>query len=65
MAPQIPGLPNGRGLTDLVTTHALAVYADGLVDENLRGLSDRDRRTVLAGRVGLRLGFPAPRHPRP
>jgi hypothetical protein len=59
VAPQIPGLPAETELTEIVASHALAVYAAGLVDPDLQILGERDRRTVLAARVGLALAFPA------
>jgi hypothetical protein len=59
VAPEIPGLPTDAALTELVASHALAVYAAGLVDPDVQGLDERDRRTVLAARVGLALAFPA------
>jgi hypothetical protein len=59
IAPQIPGLPDGTELTELVASHALAVYAGGLVDPAVQALDERDRRSVLAARVGLALAFPS------
>ena len=58
VAPEIPGLPAGAELAELVTGHALAVFAAGLVDPELHGLGERERRAVLAARVGLALAFP-------
>jgi hypothetical protein len=59
IAPQIPGLPGGSELNELVASHALAVYAGGLVDPDLQALGPRDQRSVLAARVGMALAFPA------
>jgi hypothetical protein len=58
VAPQIPGLPADAELSELVASHALAVYAAGLVDPDVQVLAERERRTVLAARVGLALAFP-------
>jgi hypothetical protein len=58
VAPEIPGLPTGAELAELVASHALAVYAAALVDPDVRALDERSRRTVLAARVGLALAFP-------
>jgi hypothetical protein len=58
IAPQIPGLPAGTELTELVSSHALAVYAGSIVDPELQHLDERERRSVLAARVGLALAFP-------
>jgi hypothetical protein len=58
VAPQISGLPDDVELTELVASHALAVYAAGLVDPDVQTLGERERRTVLAARVGLALAFP-------
>jgi hypothetical protein len=58
VVPQIPGLPVETELTELVASHALAVYAAGLVDPDVQVLGERERRTVLAARVGLALAFP-------
>ena len=59
VVPQIPGLPSGTELTELVASHALAVYASGLVEPEIQSLDDRDRRSVLAARVGMALAFPS------
>jgi hypothetical protein len=58
IAPQIPGLPGGTELTELVSSHALAVYASSLIDPDVQTLDEREQRTVLATRVGLALAFP-------
>jgi hypothetical protein len=60
VAPQIPGLPTGTELNELVASHALALYASGIVEPDLQNLDERERRTVLATRVGLALAFPLP-----
>jgi hypothetical protein len=58
VVPELPGLPAAAELTELVASQALAVYAAGLVDPALQMLHERDRRTALAGRVGLAIAFP-------
>jgi hypothetical protein len=63
LAPEIPGLPSGDELAELVTSHALALYAAGIVEPGLQSLSERERHTVLASRVGLALAFPPPVDP--
>jgi hypothetical protein len=60
VAPEIPGLPAASQLADLVARHSLAVYSDALADPEVLGLSEEDQTTVLAGRVGIALAFPAP-----
>lgn len=72
VAPEIPGLPTGADLTELVTGQTVATYARALTEPAVQGLSERERRTVLAGRVGVALaalagagrpGDPPPRRP--
>jgi hypothetical protein len=59
VAPEIPGLPRDGELAGMVASHALAAYAAGLIDPDVQVLDEREQRTVLAGRVGLALAFPA------
>jgi hypothetical protein len=63
LAPEIPGLPAGDELSELVASHALALYAAGIVEPDLQSLSERERHTVLTSRVGLALAFPPPIDP--
>jgi hypothetical protein len=58
VAPQIPGLPGGSVLAQLVGEHALSVYRSALAEPTLQVLPRAERQTVLAGRVGLVLAFP-------
>jgi hypothetical protein len=58
VAPQIPGLPGGPTLAELVGEHALAVFRSALAEPTLQVMPRAERRTVLAGRVALVLAFP-------
>lgn len=58
VVPHIPGLPGGAALANLVTRQSLATYTQARDDPEVQALGDRERRTVLAGRVGLALAFP-------
>jgi hypothetical protein len=59
VAPQIPDLPTGAALAELVGAVALHVHRNADEDDGLHGLDPDERSLVLAGRVGLALAFPA------
>jgi hypothetical protein len=58
VAPEIPGLPGGSALAQLVGDSALSVYRAALSEPTLQVLPRAERQIVLAGRVGLALAFP-------
>lgn len=58
VAPEVPGLPTGATLTELVSASALDHWVAALDDPDLIGTDRRERRRILAGRVGVALAFP-------
>jgi len=58
VAPQIPHLPAGEQLDELVHATTMSTYHDSMGEPQVRALSRTDRRRVIAARVGLTLAFP-------
>jgi hypothetical protein len=58
LTPEIPGLPRGEPLAELVLAHAADVCLAAQDDPQLEHLDPEQRRTVLAGRVAVALAYP-------
>jgi hypothetical protein len=63
IAPQIPGLPRGDGLEELVGSLTAVHYLDALDDHDLDGIDPDQWRTIVAARVALALAFREAGHP--